>query len=189
MKKLQKGFSTIEILLVLILITLIGGVGYFVFSKQNEKSNDTATTTEITNEQSNKKDEVVSTDTQPDANTNDGYLVINEWGVKIKNTESSKIAYKVVNESMSDKKGDKYNSKVILSIKPEYLKQVKECNIGVEMYRYPTKPSLGNNIQVGASYYGIIGTPTNCTNNESDSDTILQKSILNQLDVQKLQAV
>jgi prepilin-type N-terminal cleavage/methylation domain-containing protein len=64
----QKGFSVIEILLVVVVVGLIGVVGWLVYDHQNSKAAQTANT------------QVGTTQKAP----NEGYVVVKEWGLRFK---------------------------------------------------------------------------------------------------------
>jgi len=69
MKKLgSKGFSAIEGLLIFVIVGIIGGVGYYLFSSQKDK---------VTDENS-----IVAT-TEAEADSDQGAFVVKEWDVKI----------------------------------------------------------------------------------------------------------
>lgn len=63
MKVNQKGFSVVEGLLVIIALTLVGGIGYYVYQSNQDKKTDNSVTSQ-TNEQSSKQEEK-STDKGP----------------------------------------------------------------------------------------------------------------------------
>jgi len=47
MNKLQKGFSTVEVVLVLVFLLAVGGAGYYVCQNQNDDSTNTEQTTQV----------------------------------------------------------------------------------------------------------------------------------------------
>ncbi len=84
MRKNEKGFGVVEILLVIVVIGLLGLVGWMFFSKQNDsKTNNNATTPKITSPKEadqTKPDVAKQQEVKPDTNAN--YLVVKEWNVK-----------------------------------------------------------------------------------------------------------
>ena len=83
MKKLnQKGFTAIEAILILVIVAIIGGTGFYVYNS-NKKSDKTSETTE-------------STIAQSPAPTEAKYLSVKEWRVKFKVSDDtpSGVTYK-----------------------------------------------------------------------------------------------
>lgn len=75
MKANQKGFSVVEILIVIVIVGLLGAVGWLAYDRQKSKTDDKATNFQ-TNQQEQKQE------TKP--NPNEGYLVVKEWGLRFK---------------------------------------------------------------------------------------------------------
>lgn len=88
-KNYQKGFGIIPVLLVLILVSLVGLTGYYVYNTQQpKKTNDSAVSADTAKQDSSNSaatqattTAAAQTETKP-ADTQK-YLVIKEWGVKI----------------------------------------------------------------------------------------------------------
>jgi hypothetical protein len=80
MLKNQRGFSAVEVILILIIVGLLGGVGYYVWS-----SNEKTKTTLDRAEQSSSVD--------VEQKSSKKYLVIKEKGVKFELTDKIKDAY------------------------------------------------------------------------------------------------
>lgn len=80
MKKNQKGFSVVEILIIIVVVGLIGTVGWLVYDRQKTKTPDSQPDTQTSIEQKG------TADTQPTqkADPNEGYLVVKEWGLRFK---------------------------------------------------------------------------------------------------------
>lgn len=74
----QKGFSAIEALLILILVGIISGTGYYVYSA-NRKSNDNL---ESANNVSRSSSNVNKKDKTGDNKSKQSYLTIKEWHVR-----------------------------------------------------------------------------------------------------------
>jgi Tfp pilus assembly protein PilE len=79
MKKLQQGFSAVEGLLIVIIIGMLGGVGYYVWHSQKQVDKTYSQTANGTAVPTTKK-----TSSSSATKSNPGYLVIKEWSVKIK---------------------------------------------------------------------------------------------------------
>jgi predicted negative regulator of RcsB-dependent stress response len=73
MKKPQEGFSAVEALLILIIVAILGGVGWYVWHANNEADKN-LTSASNTSSLSNKTDK------------SNGYFVIKEWNVRAKNS-------------------------------------------------------------------------------------------------------
>lgn len=89
MKKLNtKGFGVVEALLIVVIVGIIGGVGYFVYNSQmkTEATLDRAAKLQNDPQKTEKKQE-------------DKYLEITEEGIKIKLSEPILDAYVISNES------------------------------------------------------------------------------------------
>lgn len=71
MKNNQKGFTIVEVLIVLLVIGLIGGATWYVLQSKDKKS--PATNTSQTQQEASKE-----------TDTNEGYLVVKEWGLRFK---------------------------------------------------------------------------------------------------------
>ncbi|MEO7364129.1 MAG: hypothetical protein ABIV43_01325 [Candidatus Saccharimonadales bacterium] len=85
--KEEKGFSAVEVLLCLIIVILIGFIGFFVYNtqKSTDKLNQAATTSTPA---------VKQTDKSPKATTDStNYLTITEWGVRFAVTGDSEPTY------------------------------------------------------------------------------------------------
>lgn len=69
MKISRKGFSTVEILIALLIIGLIGGAGWYIWKINYKTAESGGTTTQTSS-------------TTPATNAGDNYLTIKEWGVR-----------------------------------------------------------------------------------------------------------
>ncbi|HEX5448017.1 MAG TPA: hypothetical protein VFW90_02335 [Candidatus Saccharimonadales bacterium] len=105
MNKTQKGFAALEGLLILIIIAIIGGTGWYVWHSKNQTDNtlDRAASQETT--ASNKKESTNATESAPGQK----YLVITQWGVKAKNPQGLTLEYKI------DKNTAVFTSKELVS--------------------------------------------------------------------------
>ena len=75
MKANQKGFGIVEIIIVLVVISLLGVLGWVIYNRQKDG------TSEVSNTQ--QKEETPKPETmKPDPN--EGYLVVKEWGLRFK---------------------------------------------------------------------------------------------------------
>lgn len=83
-KKNQKGFGILEGLLIIVIIGLLGGLGWYVWSNRAEEPQPI---TESPAVQTTKDVEETEAETEDDS-----YLTVKEWGVKFKLDESIKDA-------------------------------------------------------------------------------------------------
>lgn len=89
MKKSQYGFSVIEGLLIIIALTLVVFVGYYVWhtQKQTDKTLNTAA-------QTSQNTTAQSKNVKPNKNSNQKFLVIKEWNVRIPYDGDDTFSYK-----------------------------------------------------------------------------------------------
>jgi type II secretory pathway pseudopilin PulG len=101
MNKTQKGFAVVEVTLLLVLVSIIAGTGYFVWhsKKQADKSLNTAANTNQTasSKSSSSKGSNPSNHSTNSQSSNSAlssqYLVITQWGVEMPITADIKDAY------------------------------------------------------------------------------------------------
>lgn len=105
-----------------------------------------------------------------------GYLVVKEWGIKLKMQEAEKVTYTHKNYSYAQY-GQEVSA-VTLSVKPEYLKD-KSCNLSADWTRYQKLNDQLKDVAVKiGEYYFVNGSqPNNCKNAE---DNELYKKILSE---------
>jgi hypothetical protein len=95
MKKYQEGFSLVEGLLIVIIVGMLGGVGYYVWHSQNQvdKTYSQTANSNVVPNTSKVKQSVKPT-------VPSDFLIINEWGVKF--TYSSEIGKAVYRTDSMD---------------------------------------------------------------------------------------
>ena len=79
MKVNQKGFSVVEILIVIVVVGLLGTVGWLVYDRQKSKTSETSNT----QASAPQKEKTPKQETKK-ADPNEGYLVMSEWGLRFK---------------------------------------------------------------------------------------------------------
>jgi prepilin-type N-terminal cleavage/methylation domain-containing protein len=84
MKTNQKGFSVVEILIVLVVIGLLGTVGWLVYDRQNNKKTENPATESSTQQNNETSKQESSTQQVEKTDPNEGYLVLKEWGLRFK---------------------------------------------------------------------------------------------------------
>jgi len=93
MKKLdQKGVGTLEVMLLIVVIALIGGVGYYVF-KMNKDTNKTLDNANKSSSSTTASTQAKSGSQQTQATDSTKYLTITELGIKLPLTDVTKTAY------------------------------------------------------------------------------------------------
>ncbi|HEX5798371.1 MAG TPA: hypothetical protein VFX79_03365 [Candidatus Saccharimonadales bacterium] len=110
--KNQKGFGAIEALLILVIIGIIGGVGYYVY---NANKNEPQISDSSIQHKNNSKGEVK--EELPEEDPNEGYLVVKEWGLRFKIPDNlTDIQYKISGNNLGifakpikDKNGQPFN--------------------------------------------------------------------------------
>jgi predicted negative regulator of RcsB-dependent stress response len=89
MKKPQEGFSAVEALLIVIIVGMLGGVGWYVWNSQQQIDktySQTANSTVAPKQASAKSSPAAS---------QSNYLTIKEWGVRAKNSYGITPVYKI----------------------------------------------------------------------------------------------
>lgn len=95
MKTNQKGFSVVEVLIVVVIVGLIGTVGWFVYDRQKSKNNEQPVT-----QNSQQNQETIKQETKADAN--EGYLVVKEWGLRFKMPSNiTDVQYRVYGDTVA----------------------------------------------------------------------------------------
>jgi len=76
----QKGFGVIEIILILVLVGILGFVGWSVYNNLQQTNVTNKATIDASNQTVNQKETTIDAD---------GYFVIKEWGVRFKPVDNS----------------------------------------------------------------------------------------------------
>jgi hypothetical protein len=186
MKKNQKGFSALEGLLIVVIVGMLGGVGWYVWHSQQQVDK---TYFQTSNSSVRPRPKISST-TSPQSSTNKedpnkDYLVIKEWGVKLPMADADKVSYSYL-ATCSDPSGiGTCDSTIGLNVNSELL-QDKTCKISVGMSRYTSfdQRAADSFTKVGKYYFGEGGSPYNCGN---DHDNNLNAKLREEFDRTKLQ--
>lgn len=109
MNKNQSGFALIEGLLILLIVAVIGGVGYYVYNSQKQTDRSLNSASSVSdNDSSTKRSDNSSAkekETEVMVNKNPGFVTISEWGVaaKIGSTDNSdKLTYRITKDEYGD---------------------------------------------------------------------------------------
>lgn len=183
MKK-QNGFSVVIVLLSILVVTAIGFTGYYVWNTQQDKNNKQETEQAPTSNSSASSTTTTATEpasNTPTADSSAGYLVINEWGVKIAMPSSEKATYTfykpVSGTETQSLIGVDYNSSVSAYAKSDTLTDKNCSELGVTMYRTTQKPDDSwQNKKIGDYYFIVTGSPAMCSN--SQQDETIRKDII-----------
>src|SRR6185503_5287247 len=111
--KTQKGFAALESLLILAIIAVIGGIGWYAYNSKSKTDKILSQADKIS------QDAPLATKKSSISPTSQNYLTIKEWGIKIKLTDASKITYTYSNKSGNTPNGS-YKSSIQPEIKPDF---------------------------------------------------------------------
>lgn len=175
---LQSGGAALIIILVLTII-LAGGLGYTWWqnsAKVKPLVNTSTTSTQNDVVRDNNTDSITSHD--------ESYLVIEEWGVRLKTSVSEHLTYEPY--SRTDARSPMEYDILGLKIKPTSVTDQYCVNFGADLYRQRT-PSDFESKKIGDYYYYVTGAPGVCS--EEPSDIQLQQSVLIDLNIANLEAM
>lgn len=89
MKRLQKGFTTIEVLLLLIILAIIGGTGYYVWHSRQQAD-------QTLNTASNETSAVKVNNQSKSGTASTKYFTISQWGVRAPQSGDITLEYAIV---------------------------------------------------------------------------------------------
>lgn len=175
MKKLNnKGLASVLIVVITLAVVAVGFAGYRVYENSKDKTADNQNTQADTSKQEAAPQPTTQTEQK---DKNEGYLVIKEWGVKIKMKDSDKVTYVFDDVDAEDPaSGESYDSSMALQVKDEFL-QDKSCKVSVGWSRYPTLKDdffIQRAKKIGDYYFISGGSPYNCGN---DADNAINQSV------------
>jgi Tfp pilus assembly protein PilV len=185
MEKKQSGFSIVEILIIIVTVGLVGTVGWLVYDKQ--KSKDITSTqkqaTETAVAASDTPARISEKSTTPAPNTTEGYLVVKEWGVKIKLEDAEKVSYKMSGTpNGASANADGVISSAVLSLISSIEASDKCKPVGVSLSQHTAAfgaPGSGANVRIVGNYsYGVDGGLNVCGNKTVDA---FKEKIFNEL--------
>ncbi len=93
----QSGFSALEVVLIIVVVGVIAGAGWFVWHAKKNNS------TQSSNSQTSQaQDSTKASSGSADEKTSDSYLTVSEWGVQIPRTaELSDVTYEMASDGNS----------------------------------------------------------------------------------------
>lgn len=173
MRNKQKGFGLVPVLMVLILVSVIGFAGYYVWNNQYKKKETTQQpeTQKPINTNSVKPTETTKPSTSAD---NQNYLVIKEWGVKIPLTSDIEDAGYTINPN-----GPAETEQSVWIYKKAYVDISSSCdklynitrfsNPSAKIDWYGDISTLGErykniSYKIGNYYYAPVGPQGPCGN-------------------------
>jgi hypothetical protein len=170
--KAQKGFAALESLLILVIIAIIGGIGWYAIHTKHQTDKILAQADKIS--QSTPALSKKSTPTSLNTNSTPAYLVIKEWGIKVKlgSADSSIVGYKI--DNLTSCLAGPCNGRANLSLSSKVKTECEDLGIGINrrMYDVSTRlPSGSGDVakQVGDYWYDVSGGPGSCGDPSSDA--------------------
>lgn len=159
MKLNQKGFTLLSILLVIVVIGIVGGTGFYVYKAQKDTkqsltnvSTSNNASADTTKKQDNTNQQQQTATPKPAENKNPGYVTIVEWGVaaRIGNTANSeKLTYRIAK--------DEYGDDTAYFLLTENVS--KNCReVGLALHRKTTGEN-SKYAKIGQGYYTPSATP------------------------------
>jgi type II secretory pathway pseudopilin PulG len=159
----ETGFTLIETSLVLLIVFIISGVGYYVYSAQNNTKNslnnasraNTAIAKPVKDASNDSVKTPVNSEKTPQPassqNNNPGYLVINEWGVALRigdKSYSDKLTYRIGKDTYGD-------DTVYILLKEDVSKNCREVGFALHKSDSPNSKYT----KIGNSAYAPSAAP------------------------------
>jgi len=169
----QKGFAAVEAVLIVIVIALVGGSGYFVWKAQKVVNTTYSNASKVAQSTPEKVTKKTNTSPQPQS-----YLVIKEWGVKVPLSDAIKDAYYIYTPKTQGSGGyvrlslDAFKGTGCAADSTsigEYSRLQKGDDDG---FGNPFTPTESTPL-VGSYYYEFIGAQAAC----SDDSAVSAKSL------------
>jgi hypothetical protein len=179
MKKLHKnqlGFGAVEALIIIVLIGLAGGGGWYVWHTKHNKSAAHHTTTTVKTTNTPKTSTKASKTPTPVPADNSGYLVIKEWGIKMKLEDASKLTYTMHGTPNGSPNADALTSYATLRLNDSVATSDACREVGMSVSQ---TTAATNATKVGNYYYGLDGALNQC--GDSNADTLKAKIVDHEL--------
>jgi cytoskeletal protein RodZ len=170
LKDSQSGAAHLIVILLVVAIAVIGFVGWKVLGESNESadnkktntSNPTPNTSKPMNSNKSTNDQTTTT---PDASSE--YLVIKEWGVKIKLEDAEKITYVMSGTPNGAPNADMATSSAALRLKDSVTNSENCRALGMSVSQLT---SATNATKIDDYYYGFEGVGNDaCGDNTIDA--------------------
>jgi len=167
MNKTEDGLSVLSIVLVIVVAGILGAGGWALFRKHqaaNAKP-DTATASAQTSGKHAAQTEAKVEQTSGIA-PGDQYLVIKEWGIKLKMEDADKVTYVMHGTPNGSPNADMVTSYASLRLK-DTLTAVEDCkDLGLALTQLTDAPY---SVKIGNYYYGYEGGPGACADANVES--------------------
>ncbi len=192
MKKLNnKGFGVVEGLLILVIIGIVGGTIFYVRKSYNNVNSGSDGTTISHNQKAEDQTEAQPVEEQQaesEEDVNKGYLVVDEWGVRIKLRDADRVKSYSYDSKASDIFGIKYDSSITPVINPHNSQNTNCKSIGVTMFRSKTNPNVDSK-KVDGYYFFMTGSPGQCTDDPDDPDNQLNIRLIKDFNPRNIEAL
>ena len=163
MKNNQKGFGTVELIIVLVVVGLLGFAGWYVWQKNNKSDDSQNNQATTQNDQEQTAPQETPTPEEAPAN-NDGFLVLEAWGVKLPLRDYDKVQIEIKNQDGRLDHASDYEAYAEPSFKAGVM-QDKTCTAGLNLYRSKSNfPDFQVKKKIGDYYYVTTGSPFVCNN-------------------------
>lgn len=172
--------SAALIITIILTLAVAGGVGLVWWQNANER-NTQANTQHTSTEKEAKASEAINQKTSQQKE----YLVIEEWGVKLKTSIADHLIYQP--RSLTNTGSPTPFDELGLKIKPSSVINQDCVDFGADLYRQLTPSDRFETKKIGDYYYFVTGSPGDCSDEPSDAH--LQQSVLIDLNVTNLEAL
>ena len=177
----QTGFAAVEAVLIVVILAILGGTGWFVW--HSKQATDASLTNTANSQPGIAKKPAAPTSTKPVSSTATAqkYLVIKEWGVRMKLTDNLKDAYYVIKPDTSSSAFLSLQS--LTAVAPECAPD--KISVGV-LFRQTTaehdttvseQTAPYGDVRIGNYYYGYVGAQAGCF----DSSNTAAENLFNSL--------
>ena len=159
----QFGSGVIEALLILAVVVVLGGAGWYVWMRERSSKTSTAQKgSHSTTMPTPKPTPVPAPTPTPDS----GYLVIKDLGVKVKLAEASKVTYTIGGTpNGSSPNADGIVAWATIQLNTSFATSDKCRSVGYELDQLT---AATNGVEIGNYYYGFNGTSAPCGDSAVD---------------------
>lgn len=179
---LQQGFGSLETVLIILIIAIIGGTGYYVYQANRKTANLLAVTAQETNSATQKSvaKTVKSVASTP---TVTKYLVIKEWGVRMKLNANMSDAYYAF---LPNETANAYLSvSSLVALAPGCAATATSIGVLFRQTIAEHQAALSNpgdsnapgDINIGNYYYGFMGAQAGCFDTTNTAAQTLYDSV------------
>jgi type II secretory pathway pseudopilin PulG len=163
MKKLQNGFSAVEALLIVIIVGMLGGVGWYVWNANNQANKNLDSASNVSSNTPVVKNKKQTPSTGNSSTAQKEYMTIKEWSVKIPVTDpDDKYSYEFdkndpTSISVFSQKADGIVGPKGVSCKGEYIAFVLRLEASSADWNDPDKasPLFGHKTTIGKYAYAV----------------------------------